>query len=132
MTEPQPDTRTRQLPKLMPRLPDRRMLSSAAVVGAILVGGVAVAGTASAGFLDKEPKSLQKHVATPTPSPSRTAVEIEPGTLGDLPPGVVVNDLTSVDPNQIASYWTDDQLENAKPMPVPEIEIDGSQGRSGD
>ncbi|WP_155357722.1 hypothetical protein [Acrocarpospora macrocephala] len=100
-------------------IPTPKMLISAGVVGAILVGGVAVAHTASAGRLYEE--SLRfKEVTRATPAPDPGVVsEPESGT----PDPNVVSRLMPGDPGEISEYWTKERLEDAQPMPIPEVSI---------
>ncbi|WP_155350804.1 hypothetical protein [Acrocarpospora pleiomorpha] len=97
-------------------IPTPKMLISAGVVGAILVGGVAVAHTASAGRLNEESLRL-KEVTRATPAPDSGVVsepETDPNVVSRLMPG---------DPGEISEYWTKERLEDAQPMPIPEVSI---------
>jgi hypothetical protein len=91
----------------------RKMWTSAAVVGVIVVGGASVAAAASAGKLDAVTRETRAVVekATPTgqtvPAPESTE-------------GVVVSTEVNPDPGKVIEYWTDDRLEGAEPMPMPE------------
>ncbi|GIH24173.1 hypothetical protein Aph01nite_24830 [Acrocarpospora phusangensis] len=92
--------------------PTPRMLISAGVVGVILVGGVAVAQTAAGGRL-QEPLQL-KEVTRATPAPVETSEEPEPYVVSTHLPG---------NPAEITEYWTKERLEDAQPMPIPEVSI---------
>jgi hypothetical protein len=103
----------------MPMLiPTPRTLISAGVVGMILVGGVAVAHTASAGRLNESFQLKEVTRATPAPDPE-AVTEPEQGT----PDPNVVSRHLSVDPGEVSEYWTKERLEDAQPMPIPEVSI---------
>ncbi|GAA2413805.1 hypothetical protein [Nonomuraea africana] len=89
----------------------RKMWVSAAAVGVIVVGGVSVAAAASAGRLEKVSQET-KVVVTPTPS-SRPAEGQEPDE--------VVSHEVGQDPQEAADYWTETRMEEAEPMPMPEV-----------
>jgi hypothetical protein len=86
----------------------RKMWASAAVVGVILVGGVSIAAAASAGRLEKvgkETKAVVEQIPSTAPSD-----------------GSVVSKQLNEDPAKVAEYWTDKRMEDAQPMPMPEVQ----------
>ncbi|MGV9378672.1 hypothetical protein ACWDRB_22830 [Nonomuraea sp. NPDC003707] len=91
----------------------RKMWASAAVVGAIVVGGASVAAAASAGKLDQVAKETRAVVekAPPTSSPTPTTSD----------GGIVVSRDVNPDPGAVVDYWTDQRLQDAQPMPMPEV-----------
>ncbi|GAA3467276.1 hypothetical protein [Nonomuraea roseola] len=98
--------------------PTRKMWVSAAAVGVIVVGGVSVAAAASAGRLEKVSQET-KVVIAPTPS-SRPAESQDPPADGQ-DPGEVVSHEVNQDPQDAVDYWTDQRMEEAEPMPMPEV-----------
>ncbi|MET7329587.1 hypothetical protein [Nonomuraea sp. NPDC005650] len=92
----------------------RKMWASAAVVGVIVVGGASVAAAASAGKLDQVAKETRAVVEKqPLPASSPT-----PTTSDD---GIVVSHDVNPDPDAVVDYWTDQRLQDAQPMPMPEV-----------
>ncbi|HEX4814106.1 MAG TPA: hypothetical protein VFV66_15290 [Nonomuraea sp.] len=91
----------------------RRMWASVAVVGVIVVAGASVAAAASAGMLDKaeETRAVVERGPWPDPEPS-------PETTDD---DVVVSEEVNPDPGKVLQYWTDERMEHAEPMPMPEV-----------
>jgi hypothetical protein len=93
----------------------RKMWASAAVVGVILVGGVSVAAAASAGRLDQARQTRavvqEDPPLSPPPTPAADRVEDD----------IVVSDELESDPDEVVGYWTDDRLQEAQPMPMPEV-----------
>jgi hypothetical protein len=89
----------------------RKMWASAAVVGAIVAGGVSIAAAASAGRLDQAGEETRV-VVEKAPSSSRA-----PEPTDDI----VVHTDVNPDPGKVLEYWTDDRLEDAQPMPMPEV-----------
>ncbi|NUW38840.1 hypothetical protein [Nonomuraea rhodomycinica] len=95
----------------------RKMWASAAVVGVIVVGGVSVAAAASAGRLEKVSKE------------TKAVVQVDPGQVAELAgqtpgpsPDAVVSHDVNPDPDAVLDYWTDERMEDAEPMPMPEGE----------
>lgn len=100
--------------------PTRKMWVSAGVVGVIAVGGISVAAAASAGRLEKVSQETRAVVVeqqepqqAPTPEPT-------PEPTDD----VVVSHELNTDPEEVAEYWTDQRMEQAEPMPMPEVVLD--------
>ncbi|MFC5824788.1 hypothetical protein [Nonomuraea insulae] len=92
----------------------RKMWASAAVVGVIIIGGASVAAAASAGKLDQVARETRAVVekASPSGQPS------EPETTDD---DIVVSTEVNPDPSKVLDYWTDQRMEDAEPMPMPEV-----------
>ncbi|MBN6057739.1 hypothetical protein JYK22_37800, partial [Nonomuraea sp. RK-328] len=93
----------------------RKMWASAAVVGVIVVGGVSVAAAASAGRLEKVSKETE------------AVVQVDSGRVAELTgqtpsPDTVVSRDVNPDPDAVLDYWTDERMEDAEPMPMPEGE----------
>jgi hypothetical protein len=97
----------------------RKMWASAAVVGVILVGGVSVAAAASAGRLDqaRETRAVVQEDPPFSPSPTPDADRATDRIEDDI----VVSDELESDPDEVVGYWTDDRLQEAQPMPMPEV-----------
>ncbi|MDA0635640.1 hypothetical protein OUY22_19650 [Nonomuraea sp. MCN248] len=90
----------------------RKTWASAAVVGVVVAGGVWVAAAASAGRLDQVRES------------TRAVVEQGPSEQGpspSAPADVVVSTEINPDPEDVLRYWSDERLEDAQPMPMPEV-----------
>lgn len=104
----------------------RKMWASAAVVGVILVGGASVAAAASAGRLERVGKETRA-VVEKDPSTQTPADEIPAGRIAELTPapepsdGTVVSKELNPDPQKVIEYWTDKRMEDAQPMPMPEV-----------
>ncbi|WP_327092819.1 hypothetical protein OIE66_19920 [Nonomuraea sp. NBC_01738] len=103
----------------------RKMWASAAVVGVVLVGGVSVTAAASAGRLDQARGEMRAVVemgekAPPAQGPvTRSGPE---GGAGDgTEDGIVVSKDVNPDPGEVVDYWTDKRMEDAQPMPMPEV-----------
>jgi hypothetical protein len=94
----------------------RKTWASAAVVGVILVGGVSVAAAASAGRLDQARETRAVVQEDPTFNPQPT-----PDATGRVEDGIVVSEELESDPDGVVGYWTDDRLQEAQPMPMPEV-----------
>ncbi|TMR98565.1 hypothetical protein [Nonomuraea basaltis] len=96
----------------------RKMWASAAVVGVIVVGGASVAAAASAGKLDQVSKETRAVVekASPSSQPDQPA----PETTDD---DIVVSEEVNPDPGKVLEYWTDERMEGAEPMPMPEVPV---------
>ncbi|GAA4507980.1 MULTISPECIES: hypothetical protein [Nonomuraea] len=86
----------------------RKTWASAAVVGVVVAGGVWVAAAASAGRLDQVRQSTRAVVEQVSPPPSE-------------PTDIVVSTGVNPDPEDVLQYWTDERLEDAQPMPMPEV-----------
>ncbi|MFI7444595.1 hypothetical protein [Nonomuraea indica] len=113
----------------------RKMWASAAVVGVIVVGGVSVAAAASAGRLDQVAKETRAVVEKAAPSGQPAAPDTRatqpseqaPQPVDQLteatraPEDVVVSQEVNPDPGEVLEYWSDDRLEEAQPMPMPEV-----------
>lgn len=102
--------------------PTRKMWVSAGVVGVIVVGGASVAAAASAGRIEKaaqETKAVVEQQPAAEPSPTPTT------------PDFVVSHEVNSDPQKVAEYWTDDRMEQAEPMPMPEVVINGEVKPAG-
>ncbi|MEU8197227.1 hypothetical protein AB0C10_25910 [Microbispora amethystogenes] len=93
--------------------PAHKMMASAVLVSLVILGGASVTAAAFAARLDKVVQNAPAVKLGPAPTE-------DPGT-GDSP--VVSKDLTD-DPEQVGGYWTPERLEDASPMPVPELSID--------
>jgi hypothetical protein len=95
----------------------RKMWASAAVVGVIVAGGVSIAAAASAGRLDRAGEETRAVVEQPTPSGQPTRPAPSPGTSD----GIVVSEEVNPDPGKVLDYWSDERMEEAEPMPMPEV-----------
>ncbi|MCA2223722.1 hypothetical protein [Nonomuraea aurantiaca] len=97
----------------------RKMWASAAVVGVILVGGASVAAAASAGRLqrvDRETKAVvEKEPSVQTDRLSELTVSPAPSD------GSVASKELNQDPQKVIEYWTDKRMQDAQPMPMPEV-----------
>ncbi|MET8866623.1 hypothetical protein ABZW11_27100 [Nonomuraea sp. NPDC004580] len=91
----------------------RKMWASAAVVGVIVVGGASVAAAASAGKLDQVARETRAVVEKATPSGEQPRPETTDG--------VVVSTEVNPDPREVLRYWSDQRMEDAQPMPMPEV-----------
>jgi hypothetical protein len=112
----------------------RKMWASAAVVGVILVGGASVAAAASAGRLervDKETRAVveEEPFSQPSSSTQNSADEIPADRIAGLTAspepsdGTVVSKELNPDPEKVIEYWTDKRMEDAQPMPMPEVTL---------
>ncbi|MEV4568751.1 hypothetical protein AB0K12_33700 [Nonomuraea sp. NPDC049419] len=88
----------------------RKMWASAAVVGVIVVGGASVAAAASAGKLDQVARETRAQI-------EKTGEQPRPETTD----GVVVSTEVNPDPREVLRYWSDQRMEDAQPMPMPEV-----------
>jgi hypothetical protein len=97
----------------------RKMWASAAVVGVIVAGGASVAAAASAGKLDQVARETRAVVekAPASDQPAEQLVPV-PETTDD---GIVVSTEINPDPREVLEYWTDERMEGAEPMPMPEV-----------
>lgn len=98
----------------------RKTWASAAVVGVILVGGVSVAAAASAGRLDqaRETRAVVQEDPPFSPPPTLDATDQATDRVKD---DIVVSNELESDPDEVAGYWSDDRLQEAQPMPMPEV-----------
>ncbi|MBT2225465.1 hypothetical protein [Nonomuraea sp. NEAU-A123] len=112
----------------------RKMWASAAVVGVILVGGASVAAAASAGRLERVGKETRAVVeeepfSRPSSSTQNSADEIPADRIAGLTAapepsdGTVVSKELNPDPEKVIEYWTDKRMEDAQPMPMPEVTL---------
>ncbi|MFI9549967.1 hypothetical protein [Nonomuraea endophytica] len=90
----------------------RKMWASAAAVGVILVGGATVAAAASAGRVDQARGETRAEVEKTTPTPTPTPTD-----------GIVVSHDINPDPSKVLEHWTEQRMEGAEPMPMPEVEL---------
>ncbi|NJP92318.1 hypothetical protein HCN51_23090 [Nonomuraea sp. FMUSA5-5] len=95
----------------------RKMWASAAVVGVIVVGGASVAAAASAGKLDQVARETRAVVEKASPSGEQQA----PAPKSTSDDGLVVSTEVNPDPREVIDYWTDERMEDAEPMPMPEV-----------
>lgn len=91
----------------------RKMWASAAVVGVIVVGGASVAAAASAGKLDQVARETRAEVQKASPSGEQPSPE-------SSEPAVVSTEVNP-DPQTVLRYWSDQRMEDAQPMPMPEV-----------
>jgi hypothetical protein len=91
----------------------RKMWASAAVVGVIVVGGASVAAAASAGKLDQVARETRAVVekAPPSAQPSQETTEDDSVVSTEINP----------DPEKVIEYWSEQRMEDAQPMPMPEV-----------
>ncbi|MEU8245657.1 hypothetical protein [Nonomuraea sp. NPDC048916] len=100
----------------------RKMWASAAVVGVIVVGGVSIAAAASAGRLEQVGKETRAVVEKASPSGGPVSDQLTELTSSPAPSDdVVVSKEVNPDPDAVSDYWTEDRLEDAQPMPMPEV-----------
>ncbi|GLW25780.1 MULTISPECIES: hypothetical protein [Microbispora] len=90
--------------------PAHKMMASAVLVSLVILGGASVTAAAFAARLDKVVQNAPAAKLGPTP------------TEDPQDPSVVSRVLTD-DPEQVGGYWTPERLEDASPMPVPELSI---------
>ncbi|MEU7748299.1 hypothetical protein [Nonomuraea sp. NPDC049158] len=102
----------------------RKMWASAAVVGVILVGGASVAAAASAGRLErvgKETRAVVEKEPSAQP-PSVQTDQLSKLTASPAPSdGNVASKELNPDPQKVIEYWTDERMQDAQPMPMPEV-----------
>ncbi|MEV0597345.1 hypothetical protein [Nonomuraea cavernae] len=102
--------------------PSRRMLASAAVVGVIVVGGVSIAAAASAGRLQQVGEETEVVVEKASPSGEPMSDQMTELTSSPEPSDdVVVSKEINPDPDAVDDYWTEHRMEDAEPMPMPEV-----------
>lgn len=109
----------------------RKMWASAAVIGVVVVGGTTVAAAATAGRLEKgqetravvdDHQPQQVPPALPeTVAPRTEAPQTDPPTIAGQNDDKVVSHEVNEDPQKVIQYWTDKRMENAQPMPMPEV-----------
>ncbi|WP_157254112.1 hypothetical protein [Nonomuraea typhae] len=92
----------------------RKMWASAAAVGVILVGGATVAAAASAGRVEQARAETQAKIRESAPKPTPTPTSTD---------GFVVSEEINPDPGKVLDYWTEQRMESAEPMPMPEVEV---------
>ncbi|HLU70777.1 MAG TPA: hypothetical protein VKZ82_01240 [Nonomuraea sp.] len=90
----------------------RKTWASAAVVGVVVAGGVWVAAAASAGRLEQARETTRAGIEEISPTPAGPSAE---------PTDIVVSTGVNPDPEDVLQYWTDERLEDAQPMPMPEV-----------
>ncbi|RGA05822.1 hypothetical protein DI270_006520 [Microbispora triticiradicis] len=90
--------------------PAHKMMASAVLVSLVILGGASVTAAAFAARLDK--------VAQNAP-----AAKLGPAPTEDPQDPSVVSRVLTDDPEQVGGYWTPERLEDASPMPVPELSI---------
>ncbi|MGN9844111.1 hypothetical protein ACTMTI_38895 [Nonomuraea sp. H19] len=95
----------------------RKMWASAAIVGVIVVAGVSIAAAASAGKLEETRAVVEKA------SPSGQPEQPEPSPKSS--DGTVISREVNPDPDKVLEYWTDQRMEDAQPMPMPEASTGG-------
>ncbi|MEV0166782.1 hypothetical protein ACGFJC_05975 [Nonomuraea fuscirosea] len=104
----------------------RKLWASAAVVGVIVAGGASVAAAASAGKLDQVARETRAVVEK---APSGEPQELLEGPDETPAPattdGFIVSREINPDPEKVLEYWTDQRMEDAEPMPMPEARPDG-------
>ncbi|MGW4797813.1 hypothetical protein ACWEPC_35870 [Nonomuraea sp. NPDC004297] len=94
----------------------RKMWASAAVVGVIVAGGASVAAAASAGKLDEVARETRAVVEKAPP-----AGQPQQGPTAGPDGGIVVSTEVNPDPRAVIDFWTDERMEGAEPMPMPEV-----------
>ncbi|WP_182902297.1 hypothetical protein [Microbispora sp. H10830] len=115
--------------------PAHKMMASAVLVGVVIVGGASVTAAAFAGRLDDVAKVGDAPAAKlgPAAGGHGGSVEVSPDDPGDgdltgprstpeADPDVVLKELTD-DPDGVADYWTRDRMQDANPMPVPQVSV---------
>ncbi|MEU7003408.1 hypothetical protein [Nonomuraea sp. NPDC046570] len=98
----------------------RKMWVSAGVVGVILVGGATIAASASAGRLEKVSEEMRA-VVEKNPPLREPAPSADPESVTPSDDDVVSHEVED-DPGKVTEYWTDDRMEHAEPMPIPEVD----------
>jgi hypothetical protein len=114
----------------------RKTWVSAGIVGAILVGGMSVAAAASAGGIEKANGGTEKlgNIGEPPLIPpqepgSRPSQNTPPSSREATPPpeDYVVSRKINPDPEKVVGYWTEENLEGAQPMPMPEGPVNATE-----
>lgn len=96
-------------------VPTPKMLMSAAAAGAIMLGGIAIAANASASLLED---------TTAVPVQMKTQSDASPSATPSPAPSYVVTHEQKGDPLDVADYWTEDRMRDAKPLTPPELKIE--------
>jgi hypothetical protein len=114
----------------------RKTWISAGIVGAVLIGGMSVAAAASAGGIEKikgetrKIETIDDPASIPPQQPGTPSFQDPPPSQETAPPskddGVVSREINP-DPWQTGLYWTDDRMENAQPMPMPEGPVNATE-----
>jgi hypothetical protein len=109
--------------------PDRRTLISTGVVGAVLIGGVSVTATAFAGRLAEGSKVSQggsghgsSHVSPTDSTPPRPEESVGPIPAPSEDSSVVSSEIGR-DPGDVTGSWPKDRMQNAEPVPIPQVSI---------
>ncbi|MEU7887674.1 hypothetical protein AB0B54_19415 [Microbispora bryophytorum] len=115
--------------------PAHKMMASAVLVGVVIVGGASVTAAAFAGRLDDVAKVGDAPAAKlgPAAGGHGSSVEVSPADPGhddhtgprsgsEVDPDVVLKELTD-DPDGVADYWTDERIQGANPLPVPQVSV---------
>lgn len=102
--------------------PAHKMTASAVLVAVVIVGGASVTAAAFAGRLDDVAKVGDAPAVKILPADSGRDGFAGPRTTPGADPGVVSEALTN-DPDEVAGYWTPERMEDARPMPMPEISV---------
>ncbi|MEN3539771.1 hypothetical protein AAH991_32005 [Microbispora sp. ZYX-F-249] len=115
--------------------PAHKMMASAVLVGVVIVGGASVTAAAFSGRLDDVAKADDAPAAKLGPAGrghegSRDILPADSGRGGFTgsrsTPGAdpdVVSEALTDDPDGVAGYWTNERMEDAGPMPVPEVSV---------
>ncbi|MEW9528163.1 hypothetical protein [Microbispora sp. NPDC049125] len=104
--------------------PTRRIAISTGIAAAVLAGGVSVTAAAFAGRLEQgskadHPATDAGQVSPATPGPVTITGSVTPPADD---PDVVSRELPG-DPGEVGDYWTKERLEDADPMPMPQVSI---------
>ncbi|WP_169984380.1 hypothetical protein [Microbispora sp. H10836] len=113
--------------------PAHKMMASAVLVGVVIVGGASVTAAAFAGRLDDVAKVGDTPAAKLGPAGrghegSREILPADSGRGGftgprSTPDPDVVSEALTDDPDGVAGYWTSERIEDADPMPMPEVSV---------
>ncbi|GIH48377.1 hypothetical protein SAMN05421833_111194 [Microbispora rosea] len=113
--------------------PAQKMMASAVLVGVVIVGGASVTAAAFAGRLDDVAKVGDAPAAKLGPASHGRSVEVSPDaprqgdvtrarSTPEVDPDVVLKELTD-DPDGVADYWTQERIQGANPMPMPQVSV---------
>ncbi|MFI7632138.1 hypothetical protein [Microbispora rosea] len=113
--------------------PAHKMMASAVLVGVVIVGGASVTAAAFAGRLDDVAKVGDAPAAKLGPAGHGRSVEVSPDaphqgdvtrarSTPEVDPDVVLKELTD-DPDGVADYWTQERIQGANPMPMPQVSV---------